>query len=351
MPPISIIKDYVLSSESTLLDALRVINKGTKGVALVVDPHGKLQGLLTDGDIRRSILSGETLTASVTVAMNVDFTSVSPGVTEYQALTLMRRCNLRHLPVVDSNNVLTNIICIDGLLHVQHLPNPVVIMAGGKGTRLLPHTLNCPKPMLRVGGKPMLEIIVEQCVLAGFKRIFISVNYLKDKIIDYFGDGQRFGARISYLVEDEPLGTAGSLHLLPNDINIPFLVMNGDVLTHLDFSHLINYHQTHEGVATICGREYQVEIPFGVIKHEGPELLALEEKPTFNYLVNAGLYVLDPHILSLIKEDKCLDMPSLLMSARSAGQKINVCPVHEYWLDVGHPETLEQADKEWMTRA
>lgn len=345
------INDLILSPESTLIDALRVINNGTKGLALVADAHGKLMGLLTDGDIRRSILSGETLEASVTVAMNTSFKSISPETSEHQSLTIMRRHDLRHLPVVDGNNALKNVVFLDALLHVQHLPNPVVIMAGGKGTRLLPHTLNCPKPMLTVGGQPMLEILIEQCVLAGFKQIFISVNYLKNKIIDYFGDGQRYGAQITYLVEDKPLGTAGSLQLLPQDINTPFLVMNGDVLTHLDFSHLIDYHQTHEGVATICGREHQVKIPFGVIKHEGAELVSLEEKPSLNFLVNAGLYVLDPEILQLMIKDQYLDMPSLLLAAQCAGLKVNVCPVHEYWLDVGRPETLEQAHKEWISAA
>jgi len=221
-------------------------------------------------------------------------------------------------------------------------------MAGGKGTRLLPHTLDCPKPMLPVDGKPMLQILIEQCVSAGLRKIYLSVNYLKEQIIDYFGDGKDYGADISYLIEDEPLGTAGSLKLLPLPlINTPFLVMNGDVLTHLDFRHLIEFHQMHGGIATVCGREHKVNIPFGVINHSGSNLIELEEKPSINYLVNAGIYVLAPSILNFIEKSAFLDMPILLREALSVGNQVNVCPVHEYWLDIGRPETLEQAHKEW----
>lgn len=343
----SSLDQIILGPQSKIFDALKVINEGGAGISLIVDQGKKLLGVLTDGDIRRAMLRGESLDVSVAKVMNTQFISENPGLMEHEALALMRRLGLKHLPIQDCNQVLCDLYCLDQLLQPRALLNAVVIMAGGKGTRLLPHTLDCPKPMLLVGGKPMLEIVIEQCSALGLRKIFLSVNYLKDQIIGYFGDGKHLGADIQYLIEDQPLGTAGSLQLLPPEINSPFLVMNGDVLTHLDFRHLLSFHCQHGGIATIGAREHEVTIPFGVIKHNNAELLGLEEKPSLNFLVNAGLYVLDPSILSLLQKGQSLDMPSLLMAAKTAGHQVNVCPVHEYWLDVGRPETLQQAEQEW----
>ena len=341
------INKFSLTSGHTALDALRVINEGAKGIALIVNKNNGLMGVLTDGDIRRSMLRGQNLETPVCEIMNTKFESLLQGASENEALAVMRHHDLRHLPIVDKDGFLIDLICLSDLLTFRSLPNAVVIMAGGKGTRLLPHTQNCPKPMLPVGGKPMLEILIKQCRDAGFNNIYISVNYLKEKIIDYFEDGGKFGVDITYLAEDKPLGTAGSLQLLPHELSAPFLVMNGDVLTHLDFRHLIDFHQSHGGIATMCGREHEVQIPFGVIKHEGSCLLGLEEKPSLNYLVNAGLYVLDPTILTLLNQGESLDMPDLLMRLHQSGYQVNVCPVHEYWLDVGRPETLAEAHRDW----
>ena len=341
------IQKLVLTSHNSLIDALEVINAGSKGIALILSDNNRLVGVLTDGDIRRGMLRGQKLDSSVGESMNISFKSITKDSSEAEALSLMRSLDLRHLPVVDEHGFLVDLICLDDLLNFRNLPNSVVIMAGGKGTRLLPHTLSCPKPMLPVGGKPMLEILIKQCISAGLVNIYISVNYLKEQIIEYFGDGSALGASISYLVEDTPLGTAGSLHLLPPELDAPFLVMNGDVLTHLDFRHLIEFHQSHGGIATVCGREHEITIPYGVINHEGSTLIGLEEKPSLNYLVNAGLYILDPLILPLLKKGVKLDMPELLTQAKQCGHQVNVCPVHEYWLDVGRPETLAEAHRDW----
>jgi NDP-sugar pyrophosphorylase family protein len=201
--------------------------------------------------------------------------------------------------------------------------------------------------MLPVGDQPMLEILLEQCIANGFRRFYLSVNYLKEQIIDHFADGSRWGVSINYLVENEPLGTAGSLQLLPDSLREPFLVLNGDVLTRLNPSQLLHFHTEHQAQATLCVREHEITVPFGVVQTNGVELTGFEEKPTYRHLVNAGVYAIDPQLLSLLTPHRFTDMPGLLQSAQQAGHRVAVCPIHEYWIDVGRPETLLQAHSEW----
>lgn len=220
-------------------------------------------------------------------------------------------------------------------------------MAGGLGKRLRPYTENCPKPMLPVGGKPMLEILLEQCIDSGFRKFYISVNYLKDQIIDYFGDGNAWGVSIDYLLENEPLGTAGSLQLIPDKLKEPLLVMNGDVLTRLNPSQLLRFHIEHQAAATLCVREYTTTIPFGVVQTNGVELAGFAEKPSYRELVNAGVYVIDPLLIPLLPPHQKTDMPTLLQNAQKAGHHVAVCPIHEYWIDVGNPDALNKAGIHW----
>jgi NDP-sugar pyrophosphorylase family protein len=227
------------------------------------------------------------------------------------------------------------------------LPNAAVIMAGGKGMRLRPHTDHCPKPMLRVDGKPMLEILIEQCIASGFRQFYISVNYLKEQIMEYFQDGVKWGVSIDYLIEDEPLGTAGSLQLLPGELQDAFLVLNGDILTRLNPSQLLRFHAEHDAAGTLCVREHITTVPFGVVQTKGVELVGFEEKPSYRQLVNAGVYVINPELLPLLPHHQAIDMPTLLQNAQQAGHRIAVCPIHEYWIDVGRPETLEEAHDTW----
>ena len=201
--------------------------------------------------------------------------------------------------------------------------------------------------MLHVGDKPMLEILLEQCISSGFRTFYFSVNYLREQIIDYFEDGSRWGVSIDYLVENEPMGTAGSLQLLPDSLSEPFLVLNGDVLTNLDTSLLLQFHAEHKADATICVREHEVTVPYGVVETIGVELSGFEEKPTYRYQVNAGVYVIDPQLIPLLPPYQFTDMPSFLGAAQESGFRVTVCPIHEYWLDVGRPETLHQAHLEW----
>jgi NDP-sugar pyrophosphorylase family protein len=224
----------------------------------------------------------------------------------------------------------------------------VVLMAGGKGERLRPLTADCPKPMLAIGGKPMLEIILQQCVEAGFKHFYLSVNYLKQQIIDHFGDGSHWGVEVRYLEEHSPLGTGGALGLLPQIPEHPLLVMNGDVLTRVDFKQLMNFHQEHAAEATMCVREHVTQIPYGVVQLNGTNVAGLEEKPLLSHFVNAGIYVLNPSVLALLEPHKACDMPNLLKRTKERGGQVSAFPIHEYWLDIGHPETLQQAHGEWQ---
>ena len=341
------IQKLLLSPSTPVLDALRVIENGAVQIALVVDCRSVLLGTITDGDIRRALLLGETLDSPVERLMNKSFRSCQIRDNITLKKQMMLNDDIRHLPVLDDDGIVQDILLLQDLLQPVHLPNPVVIMAGGKGTRLRPYTNNCPKPMLLVDGKPMLQILIEKCINQGFTKFFLSVNYLKEQIIEFFGDGSSWNISIEYLVEDAPLGTAGSLSLLPSNIQDPFIVLNGDVLTNLNLLQLIDFHIDHHSHATLCVREHVITSPYGVVETNGSQLSTFIEKPTIRQLVNAGIYVIDPLLLPLIHPDTYLDMPNLLTRAQQAGSRVSVCPIHEYWIDVGRPETLKQASVDW----
>lgn len=345
------IQSLLLAPDSTALEALNVIDRGAAQIALVVNEQQYLLGTLTDGDIRRALLNGETLDSPVERLMNRHFHSVVSSEDLDTALLLMRQKSLRHIPVIDAHGRVEQLLLLQEFLASPELPNAVVIMAGGKGTRLLPHTENCPKPMLVIGDTPMLEILLRQYIDSGFKQFYFSVNYLKEQIINYFQDGSAWGVSINYLIEDQPLGTAGSLQLLPSSLSSPFLVLNGDVLTRLDPTQLLKYHLEHKARATLCVREHELTVPFGVVEISGVELVSFAEKPTYRHLINAGVYVIDPVLLTLLSSQQYTDMPTLLLAAQQAGHLVAVCPIHEYWIDVGRPESLQQAHQEWPDQA
>jgi dTDP-glucose pyrophosphorylase len=326
---------------------MRIIDSGAAQIALVVDEQQRLLGTLTDGDIRRGLLNGASLKTPVDQLMSRQFRTVRSSENHAGVLEMMRREVLRQIPVLDEEGRVVQLLLLHELMSPRQLSNAVVIMAGGKGTRLRPHTEHCPKPMLPVGDQPILEILLEQCIASGFRHFYLAVNYLKEQIIDHFADGCRWGVSIEYLVENVPLGTAGSLQLLPDGLREPFLVLNGDVLTRLNPSHLLHFHREHQAQATLCVREHEFTVPFGVVRANGVELAGFEEKPTYRHMVNAGIYVIDPQLIPLLLPNQATDMPSLLQSAQQAGHRIAVCPIHEYWIDVGRPETLEQGRATW----
>ena len=341
------ISELCVVLNSSVREAMQIINSATGQIALVIDEQNCLIGTLTDGDIRRGLLNGVTLDQSVDQVMNRHFRFVRSSDDKETVLEMMHKEALRQIPVLDQRGRVMQLLLLDELLKPQQLKNSVVIMAGGKGTRLWPYTEHCPKPLLPVGDKPMLEILLEQCIASGFRSFYFSVNYLKEQIIDYFDDGSRWGVSISYLLEDEPLGTAGSLQLLPDSLTNPFLVLNGDVLTRLDLRHLLRFHIEHQAQATLCARKYEITVPFGVVKAKGVELAGFEEKPTIRHHVNAGIYVIDPKLLPLLVPRQYIDMPSFLQTVQEVGQRVAVCPIHEYWLDVGQPESWKKAHATW----
>ena len=336
-----------LQPAATVREAIRVIDQGSVQIALVVDAEQYLLGTVTDGDIRRGLLGEETLESPVEKIMNRKFNTLPADSSEQKVEMMMRDQLLHQIPGLDSKGRIVRLFIQRELLPGKMLSNWVVLMAGGQGKRLRPDTENCPKPMLPVGGKPILEIILKQCINAGFRKFFISVNYLKEQITGHFGNGDRWGVKIHYLVEDQPLGTAGALTLLPKPPSHPILVINGDVLTRVDFANLLFFHQEHKASATLCVREEETQIPYGVITSRDYRLLSMREKPVVSHQIIAGVYVLEPHMLELLPPDKCFDMPVLLKNGKAQGKPVFVFPIHEYWLDVGHAAALERVNDEW----
>jgi len=334
----------ILSPESSVRDALAVINAEALRVCLVVDHEQRLQGVVTDGDIRRAILNNVALTQNVTAVMNRNPITVSTKMTRAELLEIMSERSILSLPVVDDKGCLLGLETWDQTAQTPTYENPVFIMAGGFGTRLRPLTDNCPKPMLKVGDKPILEILINQFLKAGFKNIYISTHYMPEQITGYFGDGSAWGANISYVHEDIPLGTGGALGLLPSNIpTYPLIMINGDVLTTVDFERLLDFHNKYQPVATMCVREYDYQIPYGVISGDGHRIIEMQEKPVQRYFVNAGIYVVSPELFLNVPNQERIDMPTLLEQQIAKQEEVLMFPIHEYWLDIGRMDDFNKA--------
>jgi len=341
------ISQIQLTQTDTIRDAISIIERGHVQFAYVVDDDLLLIGTVTDGDVRRGLLDGYSLDAPVVSIMNTSYRFLSASATQDEAISLMHREALHQIPLLDDKGRVAKLFLLEELMKPITRSNPVVIMAGGEGKRLRPLTLDRPKPMLPVGGVPMLEIILKQCIDAGFTQFYLSVNYLKDHIKNYFGGGDDWGVNIQYLEEDQPLGTVGALSLLPEKPQEPVLVLNGDVLTRVNYGKLLNFHEENQASATMCVREHLTQIPFGVVHTNDVNVQSIVEKPTVNHLVNAGIYILNPKLLDLVPLGRYYDMPQLLQDAITHHYHIAAFPVHEYWLDLGQHETLEFAQQHW----
>lgn len=330
-------------------DCLRIINDAALQLAIVTGPGDVLLGVVTDGDIRRAILRGVDLAEPISAVMNRSAAVLGPDSDEDQALETMRRLHVHQLPVVDAGGRVIGMRILDDLLHAE-LPNEVVVMAGGLGSRLGELTRDTPKPMLPVGSKPILESIIEMLRAQGLRRIFISVNYLAEKVIDYFGDGSPWGVKIKYLVEAQPLGTFGALSLLPDGLTHPILVVNGDVLSSIDYRSLLRSHLQRRAAATMGVRMHSVQIPFGVASLDGDTLLGIEEKPVQQFFINAGVYVLEPRSLVLIPRGRRYDAPEFFRELIARGDHPAVFPIAEYWVDIGQVADFERANVEFGNR-
>jgi dTDP-glucose pyrophosphorylase/CBS domain-containing protein len=340
-------KDILISPETSILKAIEIIDAGAKQIAVVVDENCFLLGTVTDGDIRRGILKGIAFDNPVQQIMNRHPVVAGLNDGRENILAVMKLKDLRNMPVVDEHGRVVGVEFLNELIRPQLRDNWVVLMAGGLGSRLHPLTESCPKPLIHVGNKPILETILENFVEYGFRRFYISVNYMAEMVEDYFGDGAKWGVDIRFIREDTALGTAGPLGILPEKPVLPLLVMNGDLLTKVNFQQLLDFHQAHRSNATMCVREYDFTIPYGVARMEKHRLLDVEEKPVQRYFVNAGIYVLEPDTLELIPPGRYLDMPDFFKSLIASGFETSAFPLREYWLDIGRIDDLERAKGEY----
>lgn len=333
----------LITAETTLREALVVIDKAGSQIALVVDGDRHLLGTLSDGDIRRALLQGVSLDDRVHAAMRRD-----PKVAIYDedlqsVVAHIRRLGLHHMPRVDRDNRVVGLTLLDDVSLVQPRENWVVVMAGGLGTRLAELTRDTPKPMLRVGSRPLLETIVRGYAAQGFCRFYFAVNYKSEQIETYFGDGSAFGIEVRYLREQQRLGTAGALSLLPERPPLPFIVSNADLLTKEDYCGMVDLHASSGADATMGVRSYEIQIPFGVVQEREGRILSIEEKPKRVFTVSAGIYVLSPQVLDLVPSGTFFDMPSLFEVMMKTGLHTRCHPIYGYWLDIGRMPDYERA--------
>lgn len=340
-------KKILVSPDTSIQKTIQIMDAGALKIALVVDEKQRLLGTVSDGDVRRGILKGCSLEERVSHIMNTAPKVVPQHENRDKILSAMRQMQVYQIPVVDQAGVVVGLEIIDTLLAASKQDNWVVLMAGGLGSRLKHLTKDVPKPLLRIGDKPILETILESFVDQGFVKFFLSVNYKSELIESYFGDGSRWGVQIEYLREDKKLGTGGALGLLPKKPSTPLLVMNGDVLTRINFQQLLDFHNKHKSMATMCVREYDFQVPYGVVRVDKHRIAAIEEKPTHRFFVNAGIYVLEPQTLEHIPHNTYFDMPTLFERLIEQQQETTVFPVREYWLDVGRMDDFERAQMDF----
>ena len=341
------IETLLLSPGATIREAISVIEAGERRTALMVDQRFTLIGIIRDADIRRGLLSGHSLDDPASSIMNAKPILGLDGMNRAALSSLMRRKRLDMVPIVDQSGRLRSVEYQACGPEIEERENDVVLMAGGCGRRLGGLTRDCPKPLLNVGAKPILETIIEAFSEQGFRRFWISVNYLGEMIEAYFGDGRAWDVEINYLREDRPLGTAGALSLLPVAPKRPLVVMNGDILTKVPFGDLLDFHAEMKASATMCIRRHEVTIPYGVVEASDGYLTGIVEKPRQQTFINAGIYVLDPKLIVGLPTDRPSDMPTLLEAELAANGAIALFPIREYWMDIGHLEDFKQANADY----
>jgi dTDP-glucose pyrophosphorylase len=345
----NLFKKTLITKDAKVIDALKSIDSSGLQVALVIDDIGRLLGVITDGDFRRGFLRGVKMDDPAMEIMNPNPLSATLDTPEHKILELMKLRFLSQIPIVDRDGIVVDIKTLTSLITQHKKDNFVILMAGGLGKRLSPLTDNSPKPLLKVGNKPILQIIIENFIDHGFVNFFISVNYKADMIKEFFKDGKSYGINIQYIEENEPLGTAGALSLLKEKPEKPIIVMNGDLLTKLNISNLLDFHLQQKADATMGVREYDFQVPYGVVKIDNDVICAIDEKPMQKFFVNAGVYVLNPEVLTQIPEHKYFDMPSLFNETRAKGKKTIAFPIREYWMDIGRRDDFDKANFDFLT--
>lgn len=340
--------NLVVSAACTINGALVALNANSHQLVMVCSPSGRLLGTVTDGDVRRAILDGISLDSSVLTIANRSPFVVDREMSKEAVEAIMVERRIKQIPVVNPERLLKGLLVWDRLLKPVRRDNPFVIMAGGLGTRLRPMTNDCPKPMLELDGRPILEHIVMRARAQGFHNFIFSVRYLSHVIKDYFGDGSRFGVTITYLEESAPLGTAGVLGLLTeNQYDSPILMTNGDVISSVNYGEIIDYHLAHQSLVTVCVRTHETQIPFGVLKTEGVDVIDFQEKPRVSHLINTGIYVLESKTSGFIDEGEACDIPELLSRVAEQRGKITAYSIHESWIDIGSPDDYKNAKNQF----
>lgn len=336
-------RQAILPVDATIQQAIRNLDQVAIKIVLVVNKQGELEGTISDGDIRRGLLKGLNLNSPITSVIHRNALVVPPEIGREMVLQLMVANKVQQIPLVNERREVVGLHLWDEITTPPERPNLMVIMAGGMGTRLRPHTENCPKPLLPVAGKPMLEHIIERARLEGFSRFVLAVHYLGHMIEDYFGDGDRLQVQITYLREQAPLGTAGALGLLSPRPHAPFVVTNGDVITDIRYGELLDFHTRYNATATMAVRVHEWQHPYGVVQTQGVEIVGFEEKPVARSHINAGVYALAPDALDALTGEAHCDMPTLFERLQAKAKRTVAYPMHEPWLDVGRPDDLAAA--------
>lgn len=340
-------KKAVIPPTLSVRDTIRTIDEGAIQIAFVVDGNDRLLGTVTDGDIRRAILRGVPLDGEARLVMNPHPVTAPSDMSRQAILEIMRHKLIHQIPILDHAGRVVDVELLDNLLMREAPQNWVVLMAGGLGSRLRPLTDDVPKPLLKIGNKPLLEIILENFIEQGFRKFYFSVNYRADMVESHFQEGTHWDAEIRYLRETERMGTAGPLSLLQDRITHPVIIMNADLLTKLNFRQLLDFHHEHHAKATMCVREYDFQVPYGVVRIDNTRITAIDEKPVQRFFVNAGIYVLDPEVFSLIPSDSYFDMPDLFNRIIERKLDTAVFPIREYWMDIGRLEDFQRANGEY----
>jgi len=340
----------LITKSSRVRELMSLMDRCAMGITLVVDQEQRLEATITDGDVRRAILLGIELdeTTAQLLATRKDRgrpVTASAGTDADELRQLMAQCGVRQIPLLDPDQRVVDIALESDYLAASALGLDGFIMAGGFGKRLMPLTETCPKPMLPVNGKPILEHLVHKFRSAGIQHVSISTHYLAESIIEHFHDGKDFGVEIEYVGEDQPMGTAGALAKAAVG-NLPLLVVNGDILTSIDFRAMLEFHREHSADMTIAVQQYEMRIPYGVVTTEGIDAIRIVEKPTVRNFVNAGIYLIQPGVCKMVPSDRTFDMPDLITSLISTGKRVICFPIREYWLDIGHIEHYERATQD-----
>jgi dTDP-glucose pyrophosphorylase/predicted transcriptional regulator len=338
------LESAMISPMASISEAIAVLDRAGTGALALCDEDRVLHGMLTDGDIRRAILQGTAMTDACRTIASQKPVVAHRSTTPAEALLLMNEHDINHLPVVDSANRAVGFLLRKDLVPEMSVNLSAVIMAGGYGKRLLPLTERVPKPMLPVGDRPLLELTIEQLRRSGIRDVNLTTHYLSDSIKNHFGDGDRFGVRLNYTKENNPMGTAGGLRQMKRPSG-PFVVINGDILTGLSFQEMLDYHRKHGAVMTVGVRKYDMQVPFGVVECEDMRITSVREKPSLSFFINAGTYLLEPSACDYIPEEKTFDMTDLIQKLLEAGHRVVSFPIMEYWLDVGRHEDYQKAQE------